>query len=83
MRFRRLAIDGAVEFTPTAFPDQRGLFVSPYSGRAFAEAVGRPFTVAQTNHSRSAARVLRGVHFTAYPPGQRSTSTAPAAGSST
>ena len=26
--------------------------------------------MAQTNHSRSAAGVLRGVHFTAYPPGQ-------------
>jgi dTDP-4-dehydrorhamnose 3,5-epimerase len=70
MRYRKLAVDGAVQFTPTAFPDQRGLFVSPFQEQAFIEAVGRPFTVAQTNHSRSAAGVLRGIHFTRYPPGQ-------------
>jgi len=70
MRFRKLPVDGAFEFTPTPFRDHRGLFVSPFQERAFAEAVGRPFTVAQTNHSRSAAGVIRGIHFTAYPPGQ-------------
>jgi 5-epimerase len=70
MKFRHLPIDGAVEFTPAVHSDNRGLFVSPFQGPSFAEAVGRPFSVAQTNHSRSAAGVLRGVHFTAFPPGQ-------------
>jgi epimerase EvaD len=70
MRYRRLGIEGAVQFTPTAFGDHRGLFVSPYQEQTFLEAVGRSFTVAQTNHSRSAAGVLRGIHFTSYPPGQ-------------
>lgn len=70
MRYRNLAVHGAVQFTPTAFTDHRGLFVSPFQERAFVEAVGRPFAVAQTNHSRSAAGVLRGIHFTRNPPGQ-------------
>lgn len=70
MHFRKLAVAGAFEFTPKSFSDRRGLFVSPFQERSFIEAIGRPFTVAQTNHSRSAAGVIRGIHFTAYPPGQ-------------
>lgn len=70
MKFRHLPIDGAVEFTPDTHSDHRGLFVSPFQGKSFEEAVGRSFPVAQTNHSRSASGVMRGVHFTAFPPGQ-------------
>ncbi|WPR54410.1 dTDP-4-dehydrorhamnose 3,5-epimerase [Streptomyces sp. S399] len=70
MRSRRLAVDGAIEFTPRVFPDERGLFVSPFQEAAFLEATGSPlFPVAQTNHSRSRRGVVRGVHFTATPPG--------------
>ncbi|CQR60390.1 dTDP-4-dehydrorhamnose 3,5-epimerase family protein [Streptomyces leeuwenhoekii] len=70
MRSRRLAVDGAFEFTPCVFPDERGLFVSPFQEAAFIEATGSPlFPVAQTNHSRSRRGVVRGVHFTATPPG--------------
>lgn len=71
MRARPLAVDGAFEFTPRSFPDERGRFLSPFQERAFAEATGhRGFPVAQTNHSHSRQGVLRGVHFTATPPGQ-------------
>jgi epimerase EvaD len=70
MRARRLAVDGAFEFTPQTFPDQRGLFVSPFQEPAFVGAVGHPlFPVAQTNFSLSQRGVLRGLHFTATPPG--------------
>lgn len=70
MRFRQLAVAGAIEFTPTPLPDDRGLFVSPFQETAFRRATGRPlFPVAQTNHSRSRRGVVRGVHFTATPPG--------------
>jgi dTDP-4-dehydrorhamnose 3,5-epimerase len=67
---RELAVAGAYEFTPRVHRDERGLFVSPLQEEAFVAAVGRPFTVAQTNHSRSARGVMRGVHFTTTPPGQ-------------
>nr|WP_184080676.1 dTDP-4-dehydrorhamnose 3,5-epimerase [Nocardiopsis mwathae] len=67
MKYRELAVEGAYEFTPTAFPDERGLFVSPFQEPAFLEAVGQPFTVAQTNHSRSTRGVIRGIHYTAAP----------------
>ncbi|MEU5987393.1 dTDP-4-dehydrorhamnose 3,5-epimerase family protein [Spirillospora sp. NPDC047418] len=70
MKSRRLAVTGAWEFTPDVFPDDRGLFVSPFQEAAFTEAVGRPlFPVTQTNHSRSRRGVVRGVHFTVTPPG--------------
>ncbi|MEV6425153.1 dTDP-4-dehydrorhamnose 3,5-epimerase family protein [Streptomyces sp. NPDC051662] len=70
MEIRELAVEGAVEFTPRVFPDERGLFVSPFQEAAFEKAVGhRLFRAAQTNHSRSRRGVVRGVHFTVTPPG--------------
>lgn len=70
MQVRELAITGAYEFTPSTFPDDRGLFVSPFQERALIEALGHPMRVAQTNHSVSARGVVRGVHFADTPPGQ-------------
>ncbi|WP_411083291.1 dTDP-4-dehydrorhamnose 3,5-epimerase family protein [Streptomyces sp. cmx-18-6] len=70
MRTRELAVSGAFEFTPEVHADPRGLFVSPLQEASFLAAVGHPFPVAQTNHSRSARGVLRGIHFTTAPPGQ-------------
>ncbi|MQS38393.1 dTDP-4-dehydrorhamnose 3,5-epimerase family protein [Streptomyces katsurahamanus] len=70
MKARELAVEGALEFTPRVFPDERGLFISPFQEEAFTEAHGGPlFRVAQTNHSMSRRGVVRGVHFTATPPG--------------
>lgn len=67
---RELAVSGCFVFTPRVHRDRRGLFVSPLQEDAFVEAVGHRLPVAQTNHSRSARGVLRGVHFTTTPPGQ-------------
>ncbi|ASU81858.1 dTDP-4-keto-6-deoxy-D-glucose epimerase [Nocardiopsis gilva YIM 90087] len=67
MKYRELSVEGAYEFTPTAFPDERGLFVSPFQEPTFLEAVGQPFTVAQTNHSKSKRGVIRGIHYTSSP----------------
>ncbi|MFE5508144.1 dTDP-4-dehydrorhamnose 3,5-epimerase family protein [Amycolatopsis japonica] len=70
MQARKLAVEGAIEFTPRVFPDDRGLFVSPFQEEAFAEAHGGPlFPVAQTNHSMSKRGVVRGIHYTVTPPG--------------
>ncbi|MET9341923.1 dTDP-4-dehydrorhamnose 3,5-epimerase [Nonomuraea sp. NPDC003804] len=70
MRVRELAVEGAVEFTPEVFPDERGMFTSPYQAPAFEAAVGGLlFPVAQTSHSRSQRGVIRGLHYTLAPPG--------------
>lgn len=69
-QWRNLAVEGAVEFRPRIFTDQRGIFVSPFQETVFTEALGhRLFPVAQTNHSRSRRGVVRGAHFTLTPPG--------------
>jgi epimerase EvaD len=70
MEYRKLKVEGAVEFVPRLFPDERGQFAAPYQQSVFAAAVGRPFfPVAQTNWSVSQRGALRGIHFTAAPPG--------------
>ena len=70
MRARTLAVDGAVEFTAEHFPDERGVFVSPFQEPVFVQTVGGPlFPVAQTSFSRSRRGVVRGIHFTRTPPG--------------
>lgn len=70
MQARELKVTGAIEFSPRTFPDSRGVFVSPFQGDVFAEAVGHRLTVAQTNHSRSRRGTIRGLHFSDVPPGQ-------------
>jgi 5-epimerase len=70
MQARELTVPDAYEFTPRAFPDNRGLFVAPFQEAAFLDAVGFPLRVAQTNHSVSKRGVIRGVHFADTPPGQ-------------
>ncbi|MCP9994225.1 dTDP-4-dehydrorhamnose 3,5-epimerase [Streptomyces albogriseolus] len=67
---RELAVAGAYVFTPRVHRDRRGVFVSPLQEEAFTAAVGHRPAVVQTNHTRSARGVLRGVHFTTAPPGQ-------------
>ena len=70
MQVRELKISGAFEFTPSVFPDDRGLFVAPYQEAVFTAAVGHPLRVAQTNHSESRRGVVRGIHYADTPPGQ-------------
>lgn len=70
MRADELAVDGAVSFTPAVFPDERGLFVSPFQASVFEAAVGRPlFPIAQVSYSQSRRGVVRGLHYTVTPPG--------------
>ncbi|MGQ4270884.1 dTDP-4-dehydrorhamnose 3,5-epimerase family protein [Nocardiopsis changdeensis] len=70
MQARRLAIGGAFEFTAAVYPDDRGLVATHFHEASFAETTGGVlFPVAQTLHSRSHANVVRGVHYTAVPPG--------------
>ncbi|MCW8217174.1 dTDP-4-dehydrorhamnose 3,5-epimerase family protein [Streptomyces griseolus] len=70
MQSRPLAVDGAFEFRPKVFTDERGLFVSPFQETAARQALGHPlFPVAQTNHSLSRRGTIRGAHYTLTPPG--------------
>lgn len=70
MEIRELAVEGALEFTPSAYPDERGLFVAPFQGPALAQARGQgTFPVRQANQSRSRRGALRGIHYTRTPPG--------------
>ncbi|MFD4637161.1 dTDP-4-dehydrorhamnose 3,5-epimerase family protein [Lentzea sp. NPDC058436] len=70
MKVRTLAVEGALEFSPQVFGDDRGRFLSPFQEEAFAQAHGAPlFPVRQTNHSVSARGVVRGIHYTTTPPG--------------
>lgn len=70
MRVRETKIPGSWEFTPKAFPDDRGVFAAPFQEAAFLDAVGHPLRLAQTNHSTSRRGTIRGVHFADVPPGQ-------------
>ena len=70
VQVRPLAIGGAFELTPTQHRDDRGLFLEWFRAPTFRELAGHDFTLAQANCSVSAAGVVRGVHFTAVPPGQ-------------
>lgn len=70
MQTRPLKIDGAWEFTPRAFSDDRGVFLEWFKADVFADTVGHPLTVAQANQSVSARGVLRGLHYAAVPPSQ-------------
>lgn len=65
-----LAIGGCYVFTQQAFPDDRGVFTSPFNDSAFRAAAGRPmFPLAQVSYSVSRRGAVRGLHFTATPPG--------------
>ena len=71
MRARRLRIEGAVEFTADRFPDERGFFTSPLQESDLSAATGLPaLPVRQVSYNFSRhAGVLRGLHYTATPPG--------------
>jgi epimerase EvaD len=71
MKARELAVRGAFEFTPDRHLDDRGFFATPFEEQSFVDAVGHPlFDVSQVSVSRSRRGVLRGVHYTATPPGR-------------
>ncbi|MFJ6658897.1 dTDP-4-dehydrorhamnose 3,5-epimerase family protein [Streptomyces sp. NPDC091377] len=70
-QMRTSAIEGVREFTPQVFGDERGCFASPYQEASFSAALGRPlFPVKDISHNMSARGVLRGIHYTATPPGR-------------
>ncbi|MEX1316088.1 MAG: dTDP-4-dehydrorhamnose 3,5-epimerase [Synechococcaceae cyanobacterium] len=57
-----VALEGPLLITPQVFADGRGFFYESWNQRAFDAAAGTTRFV-QDNHSRSAAGVLRGLHY--------------------
>ena len=70
MDVTELDIAHAWVFTPRQHGDDRGVFLEWFKAAAFEQATGRPFTLAQANHSVSRKDTLRGIHFADVPPGQ-------------
>jgi dTDP-4-dehydrorhamnose 3,5-epimerase len=58
----RTALSGVLVLTPRVFRDDRGFFLEAFNAREFA-AAGLPTGFVQDNHSRSAAGVVRGLHY--------------------
>jgi len=62
VKFIPTALPDVVIIEPKVFGDGRGFFLESWNAARFAEA-GLDFNFVQDNHSRSAAGVLRGIHY--------------------
>jgi dTDP-4-dehydrorhamnose 3,5-epimerase len=65
-----LSIEGAWVYTPRIFRDDRGFFTEAYGLAEFTADLGYALDLRQVNCSVSRRGVVRGIHFTAVPPGQ-------------
>lgn len=63
MKAIQLSIPDVYLFEPRVFGDERGFFFESFNQRQFEQAIGQSVTFAQSNHSRSAKHVLRGLHY--------------------
>lgn len=70
MDVRELSVAGAWSISPQVHADPRGAFFEWFTESDFAAFAGHRFDLRQANCSVSAAGVLRGLHFSEYPPGQ-------------
>jgi len=62
MNFRETQLPGVIEIEPELFGDARGFFMEVYQREKY-RAAGVDVEFVQENHSRSALRVLRGLHY--------------------
>ncbi|UBM26575.1 dTDP-4-dehydrorhamnose 3,5-epimerase [Pseudomonas sp. p1(2021b)] len=63
MKSTPLSIPDVILFEPRVFGDARGFFFESFNHRVFEDAVGRPVSFVQDNHSLSSEGVLRGLHY--------------------
>ena len=56
-------LKGCVIIEPQVFGDERGFFLETFQAERYEQEAGIDLTFVQDNHSRSASRVLRGLHF--------------------
>lgn len=57
------AIPDVLVLRPKVFGDARGFFFESFNSRDFQEVTGLQVDFVQDNHSRSAKKVLRGLHY--------------------
>lgn len=62
MKFTETTLTDAILIEPKVFGDERGFFLESWNADAFASA-GLDLKFVQDNHSKSAAGVLRGLHY--------------------
>ena len=70
MNIEPLPIEGAWRISGHRFADDRGWFQEWFKHSALLEATGYDFSPVQTNISRSAPNVVRGIHYSVAPKGQ-------------
>jgi len=63
MKITASAIPDVLLIEPKVFGDPRGFFLESFNARVFQETSGLTVTFVQDNQSRSAAGVLRGLHY--------------------
>ena len=63
MNATRLAFHEVVLLEPKVFGDARGVFYESYNEKVFEAATGLSHRFVQDNHSVSAKRVVRGLHY--------------------
>ena len=56
-------LKGCVIIEPKVFGDDRGFFLETFQGERYEQEAGIDLAFVQDNYSRSASRVLRGLHF--------------------
>ena len=56
-------LEGLLVLEPVVYGDHRGFFMEAWNRATFADVTGVDVEFVQDNHSRSAAGVLRGLHF--------------------
>ena len=70
MKVQPLGVPDAFVVTPELHRDERGLLLEAFRADSLEAAAGRSFAIRQLNVTDSRRGVVRGVHFTAVPPGQ-------------
>ena len=63
MKVSPLSIPEVFLLEPRVFGDERGFFFESHNQRDFEAAIGEKAAFVQSNHSRSARNVLRGLHY--------------------
>lgn len=63
MKVSHADIPDVLLLEPRVFGDARGFFLERWSDRVFRDTTGLDVRFVQENHSRSAAGVLRGLHY--------------------
>ncbi|MCL6263682.1 dTDP-4-dehydrorhamnose 3,5-epimerase [Craterilacuibacter sp. RT1T] len=67
MKVTSLAIADVKLIEPRVFGDERGFFFESFNHAQFEQAIGRPVSFVQDNHSHSVKNVLRGLHYQSLP----------------